>query len=42
LRYIEDETVRKVIFIMLGKKVPGLDGIGVSVICLLWNRIPLG
>jgi hypothetical protein len=37
--YVEEDTVRKVIFAMSGKKAPGLDGIGASVICLLWDGI---
>jgi hypothetical protein len=35
--YVEKETVSKAIFAMSGKKAAGLDGIGASVICLLWE-----
>jgi hypothetical protein len=35
--YVEEDTVRKAIIAMSGKKAPGPDGIGASVIRLLWE-----
>jgi hypothetical protein len=38
--YIEEDTMRKAIFSTFGKKAPGPDGIGASVIRLLWEWEP--